>query len=235
MATASQLIAKFKATKYFGSNQPFLDAASLIETTYRTKAYALLEDSVSQAAVDGISIEFKGLGDAAPEYSYVLWADIYMPTNPPMFYPPMDIMTYFLFETRNAMRAKKSCELRRKAAHNEIVSNSYVYFCGEYEARGGLEIGEMWDALIKEKKLTVDDLTYYPSYCYNKLYKLYPNWKIQGSPDLGKAIDSVLNSSYSTGGTRRDTYAKEFKDYTTVPKYKAHANSTCIGSSLSTP
>jgi hypothetical protein len=105
MATASQLLAKLKTLQYSGSTKPYSDAVSLIETTYRTQAYTLLEKSVSEAAAVGISIELKGLGTLGGGYSYVDGADIYMPTVPAQAYPSMDIMTYFLFETRNATRA----------------------------------------------------------------------------------------------------------------------------------
>jgi hypothetical protein len=242
MATASQLLAKLKTLQYSGSTKPYSDAVSLIETTYRTQAYALLEKSVSEAATVGISIELKGLGDRGGGYSYVEGANIFMPTVPvPRVpasdtYPPMDIMTYFLFETRNATRAVKVCELRRKAALNQIASSSFAYFMGEYEARGGLELGEMWDALIKEGKIASGSLSRYAWYCYNTLYKTYPNWRISGNPDLGKAITKVLDSSYASGGTRRDAYVSEFNDYNTVPLYKdSQAKATCTGASLSTP
>jgi hypothetical protein len=140
-----------------------------------------------------------------------------------------------LFETRNATRAIKVCELRRKAALNQIASSSFAYFMGEYEARGGLELGEMWDALIKEGKIASGSLSRYARYCYNDLYKTYPNWRPTGNTDLGKAITKVLDSSYASGGTRRDAYVSEFQLYNTDIRYKGQAQATCTGASLSTP
>jgi hypothetical protein len=244
MATASQLLAKLKTLQYSGSTKPYSDAVSLIETTYRTQAYALLEKSVSEAAAVGISIELKGLGDRGGGYSYVEGANIFMPTVPVPRVPasdtylPMDIMTYFLFETRNATRAIKQCELRRNAARNvwdSTILNSFVYFCGEYETRGGLELGEMWDALIKEGKIASGSLTPHARYCYS-FYKAYLSWRTNSSV-LGKAITEVLNSSYrGGGGTRREAYALDYDECITVPKYKASLSSaTCAGSTLSTP
>jgi hypothetical protein len=235
MATASQLLAKLKTLRYSVNDKSFSVSANLIETTYRSSAYALLEDSVSQAAAVGISIMLKGFGNAAPKYSYVQGADIYLPTSPPASYPAMDIMTYFLFETRNAMRAIKVCEIRRKAAQNTITPNSFVYFSAEYEARGGLELGEMWNTLITQGKIAQGNLTYYPSYCYNQLYLLYPNWKTD-STQLSGAIDAVLRSGYSTGGTRRDIYTADYNTYKNNPAYQAsYAKATCTGSSLNFP
>jgi hypothetical protein len=236
MATASQLLEKLKTLKYSSSPNSFIDAAEMIEVTYSSQAYALLEKSVAEAAAVGISIQLKGLGSAVGGYSYVEGANIYMPSVPAQAsYPAMDIMTYFLFETRNATRAIKVCELRRKSALNQIASNSHVYFMGEYEAKGGLELGEMWDVLIKEGKIAAGSLTRYAWYCYNTLYKTYPNWRNSGSTDLGKAIDSVLNTSYASGGTRRDAYANDFKLYNTNATYKGiYSKATCTGASLST-
>jgi hypothetical protein len=244
MANTPQLLAKLKTLQYSGSTKPYSDAVSLIETTYRTQAYALLERSVSESAAVGILIELKGLGTRGGGYSYVEWANIFMPANPAPRVPasdtylPMDIMTYFLFETRNATRAIKYCELRRNAARNVYDSqilNSFVYFCGEYETRSGLELGEMWDALIKEGKTASGSLTPHARYLYN-LYKTYPTWRSSSSV-LGKAIDSTLNSSYrGGGGTRREAYALDYDDCITLDPYKQSLlNATCAGSTLSTP
>jgi hypothetical protein len=185
MATASQLLAKLKTLHYDSAQKDILfsDATALIETTYRTSAYALLEDSVSQAAAVGISIILKGLGNGAGRgYSYVQGADIYMPATPPVnypaSYPAMDVMTYFLFETRNAMRAIKVCEIRRKAALNTITADSFINFQGEYEARGGLEVGEMWNTLITQGKLVKGSLTRFALYCYNDFICLTPNGEL---------------------------------------------------------
>jgi hypothetical protein len=244
MATASQLLSKLKTLQYSGSTKPYSDAVILIETTYRTRAYALLEKSVSEAAAVGISIELKGLGVRGDGYSYVEWANIFMPTVPKPRVPasdtylPMDIMTYFLFETHNATRAVKFCELRRNAARNVYDSqilNSFVYFCGEYEARGGLELGEMWDTLIKDGKIASGSLTPHARYCYN-FYKAYLNWRTDSSV-LGKAINEVLNSSYrGGGGTRREAYALDYDDCITKTDHKQSLlSATCAGSTLSTP
>jgi hypothetical protein len=244
MSTASQLLAKLKTLQLSVSTKPYSDAVILIETTYRTQAYTLLEKSVSEAAAVGISIELKGLGAKGNGYSYVEWANIFMPDKPAPRVPasdtylPMDIMTYFLFETRNATRAVKFCELRRNAARNVYDSqilNSFVYFCGEYETRGCLELGEMWDALIKEGKIASGSLTPHARYCYN-FYKTYPNWRTD-STVLGKAINEVLNTSYrGGGGTRREAYALDYDACITDPKYKPSLlSATCAGSTLSTP
>jgi hypothetical protein len=244
MATASQLLAKLKTLQYLGNTKPYSDAVTLIETTYRTRAYALLEKSISEASAVGISIELKGLGTRGNGYSYVEWANIFMPTNPAPRVPtsdtylPMDIMTYFLFETRNATRAIKQCELRRNAARNvydSTIVNNFVNVCGEYEARGGLELGEMWDTLIKDGKIASGSLTPHARYCYG-FYKAYLNWRTDSSV-LVKAVTEVLDSSYrGGGGTRRIAYALDYDACITDPTIKPSLlSATCAGSTLSTP
>ncbi len=101
MATAVELVAKFKSI--FSSGGTFLESYGSIA---RDK---LLVDSVNQAMADGVSIEFKGYG--TDTYPYTDVNSIYLP--PPNLNPitASEAMTIFLFESRNAMRAKRFCEL----------------------------------------------------------------------------------------------------------------------------
>lgn len=120
MASTTELLASFKNL--------FPQAGSLLESYGAVARDGLLADSVRQATADGISIEFKGY--SKDTYPGTIINSIYMPEPIKRTLSASDAMTYFLFETRNAMRAKKYCELYKKAALGQIDSNSFARLMG---------------------------------------------------------------------------------------------------------
>jgi hypothetical protein len=138
MATVSALLTTFKNL--------FPQAGALIESYGAVARDGLLADSVNKATTDGVSIEFGGYENDT--YPATRINRVYVPDPKVRILSASEAMTGFLFETRNAMRAKKYCELCRNAALNQISVNSFATFMGEYKTRGGLEIGRMWQQII---------------------------------------------------------------------------------------
>jgi hypothetical protein len=191
----------------------------------------LLADSVSKAAAVGTTIEYKGF--STETYSYVRFANIFMPTPSARTLSSQDAMTYFLFESRNAMRAKQFCELLRNAVSNLIVVNDFVRLSAEYETRGGLEIGRMWQQIIDRYGAGVvpSNISRY----YYNLYLKSPSWETVPS-QLTQAINDVLISKYSSGTsnglTRQQQYTNDYNTYRTNPKYQSYKTFACSGSGL---
>jgi hypothetical protein len=104
MATVSSLLAAFKNL--------FPDGGALLESYGAVARDGLLADSVSRATTDGVSIEFKGFGNDT--YPFTRTNSVYLPPSNLRVMSAAEAMTVFLFETRNAMRAKKYCELKKK-------------------------------------------------------------------------------------------------------------------------
>lgn len=237
MATASELVAAFKNLTGYKA------AAELIEACGAKARDEFLKFSVDEAAKDGISIEFGGYAVDKDEfgkfvgyasYAHTIKNTIFMPHPSVRTMTTQNAMTWFLFETRNAMRAKKYCELYRDAAKGIKLQNSFVYFMAEYEARGGLEVGKLWQQLITTYKKNPSSGQ--SSYYYN-LYQASPNWE-KDSKQLGKAMETVLNEPFDSGKykgkTRRQSYAEvHFQHYAVTNKaYYSHPTRTCAGSDL---
>lgn len=224
MATVSGLLTAFKSL--------FPQAGTLIESYGAIARDGLLTDSVNQAATDGVSIEFKGYG--TDTYPYTIVNSVYLPPPSLRTVSASDAMTVFLFETRNAMRAKKYCELNKKAALNQISANSFATFLAEYETRGGLETGKMWQQIIDRYGQSHTPTSGWSKYYYN-LYLSAPSWETN-STQLSSLINSVLPSIYSSGryqGKTRQWYYinVNYKNVTTTTQ-SYYSSSTCSGNAL---
>lgn len=225
MATVSGLLTAFKNL--------YSQAGVLIESYGAVARDGLLADSVSQATTDGVSIEFKGYG--TDTYPYTIVNSVYMPPPNLRTISASDAMTVFLFETRNAMRAKKYCELNKKAALNQIAANSFATFMAEYETRGGLEIGRMWQQIIGRYGQSHTPTSGWSKYYYD-LYLSAPNWETN-STQLSSVINSVLATVYQSGqyqGKSRQWYYinVNYTDVTSTAKKASYASSTCSGNTL---
>lgn len=227
MATATQLVEAFR--------KDFSSAAGLLSNYGIIARDGLLADSVSKAAAIGTTIEYKGFG--TDTYSYVRFANIFMPVSDPA--KPLssqDAMSYFLFESRNAMRAKQFCELVKNAVSNLITANDFARLTIEYETRGGLEIGRMWQQIIDRYGAGASPATKSKSeYFYRNLYLKAPNWETVPS-QLKQMIDNVLISVYSSGKnqglTRLQKYTNDYNDYKADVAYQSYKTFSCSGSNL---
>jgi hypothetical protein len=224
MATVSGLLTAFKNL--------FPQAGALIESYGAIARDGLLTNSVNQATTDGVSIEFKGYG--TDTYPYTIVNSVYLPPPNLKTMSAADAMTIFLFETRNAMRAKKYCELKKRAALNQITSSSFATFMAEYETRGGLEIGKMWKQIIDRYGQSHIPTSGWAKY-YHGLYLSAPNWETD-STQLTSAINSVLSSVYGSGqhqGKPRKWYYENvnYKSVTTTNQ-SLYSSSTCSGNAL---
>jgi hypothetical protein len=144
-------------------------------------------------------------------------------------------MTAFLFETRNAMRAKKYCELNRNSALNQISVNSFATFMGEYETRGGLEIGRMWQQIIDRYGQSHTPTSGWPKYYYN-IYLSAPDWE-NNSAQLSAAIKDALNTTYAPGSayggkSRQWYYTNIIYQDVAVTRKNSYASLTCSGNAL---
>ncbi|MGB7414488.1 MAG: hypothetical protein WA902_09795 [Thermosynechococcaceae cyanobacterium] len=242
MATPSELITALRNLKNdqdTGPNPyPYKSAADLIVSCGAVARDIFLKSSVDNAAAKGISIEFGGYSKdkngAFEYYAHTINNTIFMPHPSVRTLAIEDAMTWFLFETRNAMRAQQYCQLYRDAAKGVKLLDSFVYFAAEYETRGGLEVGEMWQKIISTyKKSPTSSLSTY----YYNLYKKAPNW-INDSKQLGTLMDDVLRSQYTAGKdkgkSRRQKYGELFTLYTTGAgkAYYSHPSVTCTGNNL---
>jgi hypothetical protein len=239
MASALELIAALKGKDPSGRDY-FPAAATLIESYGAVARDQLLADSVNQATADGVSIVFKGFNTKSTDpYPGTYINSITMPQ--PSAYPstnPLtaaEAMTYFLFETRNAMRAKKYCEVSKKVALSIITSDEFAWKFGEFEARGGLEIGRMWKQISDRygsSKLPSSGLAKY----HYDLYVKTPNWETDVT-QLNAATNSILSETYKGGDhkgrTRQWYYLNILLPDRLNPKYFSYfAQSTCSGSAL---
>jgi hypothetical protein len=225
MATVSGLLTAFKNL--------FPQAGALIESYGAVARDGLLADSVNQGTIDGVSIEFKGYG--TDSYPYTIVNSVYLPPSNLRVMSAPDAMTVFLFETRNAMRAKKYCELNKKAALNQLSANSFATFMAEYETRGGLEVGKMWQQIIDRYGQSHTPTSGWAKYYYN-LYLSAPSWETN-STQLSSVINSVLASLYQSGqyqGKSRQWYYVNvnYADVTSAAKKASYASSTCSGNTL---
>jgi hypothetical protein len=226
MATATQLVEAFRVN--------FSGAAGLISNYGAIARDGLLADSVSKAAAVGTTIEYKGFGSGS--YSYVKFANIFMPTSSARALSSQDAMTYFLFESRNTMRAKQFCELVKNAVSNLISANNFVKLYCEYETRGGLEIGRMWQQIIDRYGTGSAPVAGSISqYYYKDVYLKTPAWETVPS-QLTQAINDVLVSKYVAGSdkglTRQQVYTRDYNDYRTDPRYQTYKTFACSGSNL---
>jgi hypothetical protein len=224
MATVSGLLTAFKNL--------FPQAGALIESYGAIARDGLLTNSVNQAAADGVSIELKGYG--TDTYPYTIVNSVYLPPPSLRTISASDAMTIFLFETRNAMRAKKYCELNKKAALNQISANFFATFMAEYETRGGLETGKMWQQIIDRYGQNHTPVSGWSKYYYN-LYLSAPSWETN-TTQLSSVIKNVLSSVYSSGqhqGKSRQWYYVNVnhKNITTINQ-SYHSSSTCSGNAL---
>jgi hypothetical protein len=242
MATASELITALRNLKENPNDpksvvQPYKSTADLIDAHGAQACHILLNNSISQAAAVGISIEFGGYakdndGVYVP-YAHTRTNTIFMPHPSLGKLPIEDAMTWFLFETRNAMRAQKVCQLRRDTAKGLKTKDQFINLMGEYETRGGLEIGQMWQTIISKyrKNPSSERSTY-----YHGLYKSSPNWE-NDPQQLSSAVNGVLISKYQSGQyqgkTRRQVYDEIHYSHVINNKaYYSHPSITCTGNDL---
>jgi hypothetical protein len=198
-----------------------------------------LQFSVDEAAKAGISIEFGGYSIVKDKYGndqYATYAQtisntIFMPHPSVRTLTTENAMTWFLFETRNAMRAQKYCQLHSEVAKGLKDKNQFIYFIAEYEVRGGLEVGQLWNTLIaKYKKSPTPGQSLY----YHNLYTASPNWETD-SVQLSKAMENNLNTPYDSGSnqskTRRQVYGEDFSYYAVTNK-NYFSTKTCTANDL---
>jgi hypothetical protein len=238
MATPSELIAALRNLKN-GQANPYKSAADLIDACGAEARDKFLQFSVDEAAKAGISIEFGGYAivkdkygkDQYSTYAHTISNTIFMPHPSVRTLTTENAITWFLFETRNAMRAQKYCQLHKEVANGFKDKNQFIYFMAEYEVRGGLEVGQLWSALIaKYQKSPTRGQSLY----LHNLYTASPNWATDPG-QLSKAMENNLNTPYDSGSvqdkTRRQAYGDIFPFYAVTNK-AYFSTKTCTGSNL---
>jgi hypothetical protein len=235
MANVSGLLAALEVPEYpiNSGKKPFSSIKVLIESYGAVARDGLLADSVSQATADGVSIEFKGFGDPGRTYPYTRINSVFLPSPEYRAMTAQEGMTVFLFETRNAMRARKYCELRKQAALNQITKEIFIKKMAEYETRGGLEVGKTWQQIVDRYGSAHTPPAGWPKY-YHGLYLKAPQWETNAA-QLDAVISSVLSSVYSSGddaGQSR-SWAYENRHYNPIISNRsAYSSQTCTGNNL---
>lgn len=238
MATPSELIAALRNLKN-GQANPYKSTADLIDACGAEARDKFLQSSVDEAAKIGISIEFGGYATFKDKYGNDQYATYAQTISNTIFMPHPNVrtlttenaMTWFLFETRNVMRAQKYCQLYKEVANASKDENQFIYFMSEYEVRGGLEVGQLWSALIaKYKKSPTPGQSLY----YHNLYTASPNWATDPG-QLSKAMEDNLNAPYDSGSnqtkTRRQVYGGDFSYYAVTNK-NYFSTKTCTANDL---
>jgi hypothetical protein len=235
MATASQLLLKFK--------QDFPDAGTKFESYGAITRDQFLTEAVNNAAAAGVSIEYGGYVNNGPQTSI---NTIFMPYPSYQTLTAIDAMTWFLFETRNAMRAKEYCAIyKRIATETTFAQDSFAWLIAKHEALGGIEVGEMWQKILNKyastaegKRIHTPPVGSRSKYFYD-LYLAAPNWKANNydNAQLTKTIKDILISKHSTGQykgqTRSFSYGQKYQDFRKdVESMNFYRRTNCTGPDL---
>jgi hypothetical protein len=201
------------------SNGKFSEAAKLIQRY--PLAMALMNEAVMTANQKGLTIKYRGIGTVSL-YPYAYGVDFYSSQLADFQKPPERVMTYFLFEMQNAIRAREYGELLNKARNSATFSSdSYVFLVLQYEAEGGIRVGRMWDEIIAAGKnmnppvaLTLDGKSEY----YRSLHLLLLKYTKELG-DSNKALTKVIQDHIrytqyqdGSGETRQIRYKKQYDD-----------------------
>jgi hypothetical protein len=201
------------------SNGKFSEAAKLIQKY--PLAMALMNEAVTIANQKGLTIKYGGIGTAIL-YPYAYGVNFYSSQLADFQKPPERVMTYFLFEMQNAIRAWEYGDLYNKARNvATFSSDSYIFLILQYETEGAIRVGRMWDEIIAAGKkmnppaiLTLDSKSEY----YRSLHLLFLKYTKElgdSSKALTKVIqDHVRYTQYQDGSgeTRQIRYKKQYDE-----------------------
>jgi hypothetical protein len=104
---------------------------------------------------------------------------------------------------------------------------------GEYETRGGLETGRMWQQIIDRYGQSHTPNSGWPKY-YHGLYLSAPNWETN-SAQLSSAINGVLATVYQSGqyaGKSRQWYYLNVNYSHITANNSYYGARTCTGNDL---
>jgi len=121
--------------------------------------------------------------------------------------PKERAVTYMLFELQNALREDQYQDLKKTSMEPKEYARAMVAL----ELEGGIEVGNMWNRIIKSGVSCNDTkVTYYRS--------LYLDSLKVGQSEM---INEILATTYPDGQTRQDYYIKQYN--TVVAKNLAKA------------
>jgi hypothetical protein len=122
---------------------------------------------------------------------------------------------------------------RKQAALNQIPKEIFIKKMAEYETRGGLEVGKMWQQIVDRYGSAHTPPAGWPKY-YHGLYLKAPQWETNIA-QLDAVISSVLSSIYSSGDDagKSRSWAYENRHYKHVIDNRSYYSSqTCLGNNL---
>jgi hypothetical protein len=204
MATnASELLAQL--------SKKFPDAVKVIQKY--PASLKLLNSTVDEANRKGLTLIYGGIGTQSL-YPYAQGVNFYSSQLAAYQSPPERVANYFLFEMQNAMRAPEYAKVVYRAQNEAgFSSNSYVYLILEFETRGALPVGSMWNDIVAASGITLESKSAY----YRGLYLefLQKKQQVGESAALTATIQKVRYTQYEdgSGDTRETRYNRNHEQY----------------------